>query len=67
MQHAGQVVVAGPMASMYPDPLFGQSVTVLGGIAVHGADELLQVVNKGGSGYFFGRWAEKMAIVSPHP
>jgi uncharacterized protein (DUF4213/DUF364 family) len=60
---ARQVIVAGPTASMYPDPLFGRGVTVLGGIAVHDADELLRVVGEGGSGYFFGRWAEKVAII----
>jgi len=36
---------------------------VLGGITVHDADELLRVVGEGGSGYFFGRWAEKVAII----
>jgi uncharacterized protein (DUF4213/DUF364 family) len=62
-QVARQVIVAGPTASMYPDPLFGRGVTVLGGITVHDADELLRVVGEGGSGYFFGRWAEKVAII----
>ena len=60
---ARQVIVAGPTASMYPDPLFERGVTVLGGIVVHDADELLRVVSEGGSGYFFGRWAEKVAII----
>jgi uncharacterized protein (DUF4213/DUF364 family) len=36
---ARQVIVAGPTASMYPDPLFDRGVTVLGGIAVHEIDE----------------------------
>jgi uncharacterized protein (DUF4213/DUF364 family) len=64
-QDARQVIVAGPTASMYPDPLFDRGVTVLGGITVHDADELLRVVSEGGSGYFFGRWAEKVAVVRP--
>jgi uncharacterized protein (DUF4213/DUF364 family) len=46
---------------MYLDPLFDRGVTVLGGIAVHDTDELLGVVGEGGSSYFFGRWAEKVA------
>lgn len=64
---ARQVIVAGPTASMYPDPLFDRGVTVLGGIAVYDADELLRVVGEGGSGYFFGRWAEKVAIIRRQP
>ncbi len=64
-RNARQVIVAGPTASMYPDPLFERGVTVLGGIAVRDADKLLRVVGEGGSGYFFGRWAEKVAIVRP--
>jgi uncharacterized protein (DUF4213/DUF364 family) len=47
---------------MYPDSLFDRGVTVLRGITVHDADGLLPVVSKGGSGYFFCRWAEKVAI-----
>ena len=62
---ARQVIVAGPTASMYPDPLFDRGVTVLGGMAVHNADELLWVVSEGGSGYFFGRWTEKVTIIKP--
>ena len=62
---ARQVIVAGPTASMYPGPLFDRGVTVLGGMAVHNADELLRVVSEGGSGYFFGRWAEKVTIIKP--
>ncbi len=31
---AREVIVAGPTASMYPDPLFARGVTVLGGIAI---------------------------------
>ena len=64
---AREVIVAGPTASMYPDPLFDRGVTVLGGIAVHDGDELLRVVSEGGSGYFFGRWAEKVAIIRSQP
>jgi uncharacterized protein (DUF4213/DUF364 family) len=50
---------------MYPDLLFDRGVTVLRGINVHDADGLLPVVSKGGSGYFFCRWAEKVAIIKP--
>jgi uncharacterized protein (DUF4213/DUF364 family) len=37
---ARQVIVSSLTASMYPDPLFDQGVTVLGGITVHDPDEL---------------------------
>ncbi len=64
---ARQVIVTRPTASMYPDLLSDRGVTVLGGIAVHDAAELSRVVGEGGSGYFFGRWAEKVAIIRPQP
>ncbi len=60
---AREVVLAGPTASMWPEPLFKRGVTVLGGIAVTDADRLLQVVSEGGSGYFFAGPARKIAIV----
>ncbi|MDP2744083.1 MAG: DUF364 domain-containing protein, partial [Dehalococcoidia bacterium] len=58
-----EVVLAGPTASMWPEPLFRRGVTALGGITVRDADRLLQVVGEGGSGYFFAGPARKMAIV----
>ncbi|MBI4334245.1 MAG: DUF364 domain-containing protein [Chloroflexi bacterium] len=60
---ARQIVLAGPTASMWPEPLFKRGVTVLGGITVNDADRLLQVVSEGGSGYFFSGPARKIAIV----
>lgn len=60
---AREVILAGPTASMWPEPLFRRGVTALGGISVLDADRLLQVVSEGGSGYFFSGPARKMAIV----
>jgi uncharacterized protein (DUF4213/DUF364 family) len=62
-QQAREIVLAGPTASMWPQPFFHRGVTVMGGIAVHDADTLLQVVSEGGSGYFFTGPARKIAIV----
>ena len=62
-RRAREVVLAGPTASMWPEPLFRRGVTVLGGITVSDADRLLQVVSEGGSGYFFTGPARKMSIV----
>lgn len=62
-QNAREVVLAGPTASMWPEPLFQRGVTVLGGITINDGDRLLQVVSEGGSGYFFSGPARKIAIV----
>lgn len=59
---AREVIVAGPTASMYPDPLFKRGVTVLGGIAIRDGEEMVRLVAEGGSGYFFGSTAEKVVL-----
>jgi uncharacterized protein (DUF4213/DUF364 family) len=58
-----EVIVAGPTASMYPDPLFARGVTVLGGIAIRDGDEMVRLVAEGVSGYFFGSCAEKVVMM----
>ena len=60
---AREVVVAGPTASMYPEPLFSRGVTVLGGITINDGDEMVRLVGEGGSGYFFDGCAEKVVVV----
>ena len=58
-----EVVVAGPTASMLPEPFFTRGVSVFGGITVTKPDELLDVISEGGSGYhFFGKSAERMVF-----
>ena len=58
-----EIIVTGPTVSMLPDAFFKRGVTSLGGIAVTKADELLDVLSEGGSGYhFFGRSAEQTVI-----
>lgn len=61
---AREIVLAGPTASMWPEPFFKRGVTVMGGISINNPDRLLQVVSEGGSGYFFSGPARKIAIVS---
>ena len=60
---AREIILAGPTASMWPDPFFKRGVTVMAGISINDADKLLQVVSEGGSGYFFTGLARKIAVV----
>ena len=58
-----RVIVTGPTASMLPDSFFAHGVTELGGIMVTKADELLDCISEGGSGYhFFGKSAERTIL-----
>lgn len=60
---AREIILAGPTASMWPEPFFKRGVTVMAGIFINDSDRLLQIVSEGGSGYFFTGPARKMAIV----
>jgi len=63
-----QIIVTGPTASMLPDALFSRGVTMVGGILVTKADELLDIISEGGSGYhFFGKSAERTVIYKGQP
>ncbi len=58
-----EILVTGPTASMLSEPLFAKGVTMTGGIIVTKADELLDIISEGGSGYhFFGKYAERSVI-----
>ena len=58
-----EILVTGPTASMLPDAFFARGVTMLGGIQVTRADELLDIISEGGSGYhFFGKYADRTVI-----
>lgn len=58
-----EILVTGPTASMLPEPLFDKGVTMAGGILVTKADEVLDILCEGGSGYhFFGKSAERTVI-----
>ena len=58
-----EIIVTGPTVSMLPDAFFQRGVTSLGGIVVTKADELLDLLCEGGSGYhFFGKYAEQTVV-----
>lgn len=58
-----EIGVIGPTASLLPDALFERGVRVLGGVWVKKADELLDVLAAGGSGFhFFDHLAPRMLI-----
>ena len=57
------IVVVGPTASVYPEPLFKRGVTVLGGVQVTDASKMIHLIGEAGSGYdFFELCAEKIII-----
>jgi uncharacterized protein (DUF4213/DUF364 family) len=61
-----EIAVIGPTASLLPDALFERGVRVLGGVWVKKADELLDVLAAGGSGYhFFDQLAPRIVIEKP--
>ena len=58
-------VMAGPTAPQWPFPIFRRGESVLGGIRVLNATDLLTIVGQGGSGYLFEKAAEKMCVIDP--
>ena len=62
-RNARDVVIVGPTASVYPEPLFKRGVTVLGGVRVTDAAKMIHLIGEAGSGYdFFDQCAEKIVI-----
>lgn len=62
-RNARDIVVVGPTASVYPEPLFNRGVTVLGGVRVTDASKMIHLIGEAGSGYdFFEQCAEKVVI-----
>lgn len=60
---ARDIVVVGPTASVYPEPLFKRGVTVLGGVKITNAMKMIHLIGEAGSGYdFFEKCAEKIVI-----
>ena len=57
------MVLVGPTASQYPEAFFRRGVSLLGGIRVTGADDLLDLLAEAGSGYhFFGKCADRVTL-----
>ena len=62
-KNAREIVVVGPTASVYPEPLFKRGVTVLGGVRVTDAPKMIHLIGEAGSGYdFFEKCAEKIVM-----
>jgi len=62
-RNARDIVIVGPTASVYPEPLFKRGVTVLGGVRITDASKMIHLIGEAGSGYdFFEQCAEKIVI-----
>ena len=60
---ASEIVIVGPTASVYPEPLFARGVTVMGGVRIVDAAKMIHLIGEAGSGYdFFENCAEKIVI-----
>ncbi len=60
---ANEIVVVGPTASVYPEPLFKRGVTVMGGVRITDAAKMIHLIGEAGSGYdFFENCADKIVI-----
>jgi uncharacterized protein (DUF4213/DUF364 family) len=62
-KRANRIVVVGPTASVYPEPLFKRGVTVLGGVRVTNPSKMIHLIGEAGSGYdFFENCAERIIL-----
>ena len=62
-KNASEIIVVGPTASVYPEPLFARGVTVMGGVRIADAAKMIHLIGEAGSGYdFFENCAEKIVI-----
>jgi len=60
---ANEIVVVGPTASVYPEPLFARGVTVMGGVRITDAAKMIHLIGEAGSGYdFFDNCADKIIM-----
>ncbi len=60
---ANEIVVVGPTASVYPEPLFARGVTVMGGVKITDAARMIHLIGEAGSGYdFFENCADKVIM-----
>ena len=62
-EKANEIVVVGPTASIYPEPLFARGVTVMGGVRITDAARMIHLIGEAGSGYdFFENCADKIIM-----
>jgi len=60
---ASEIIVVGPTASVYPEPLFKRGVTVMGGVKITDAAKMIHLIGEAGSGYdFFENCADKVIM-----
>jgi uncharacterized protein (DUF4213/DUF364 family) len=58
---AREIVLVGPTASLYPEPLFKRGITTIGGIKINNADKVMEIVSQGGSGYdLFEKYTDRV-------
>lgn len=63
LKPGAQAAVIGPTATLVAAPYRARGVTVVGGTRVRAADELLEMLAEGGSGYhFFGKTVERVTL-----
>lgn len=66
LRPGAEVAVIGPTATLVSEPFARRGVTVIGGTRVRAADELLELLAEGGSGYhFFGKTVERVTLRLP--
>jgi uncharacterized protein (DUF4213/DUF364 family) len=56
------VMLAGPTASLLPDPFFAAGVDIMAGVAITEPERALRVVSEGGAGYFFQTCTRKRCL-----
>lgn len=62
-EKASEIVVVGPTASVYPEPLFKRGVTVMGGVRITDPARMIHLIGEAGSGYdFFDSCADKVIM-----
>ena len=63
LRPGAEAAVIGPTATLIAEPFARRGVTVLGGTRVREADELLELLAEGGSGYhLFGKTVERVTL-----
>jgi len=65
-ENAREVAIAGPTASMIPDPLFSRGATITGGIKIINVQRLLQIISEGGGVPHFKNACKQIIIKPKH-
>ncbi|MDX9715106.1 MAG: DUF364 domain-containing protein [Dissulfurispiraceae bacterium] len=66
LKPGAEAAIIGPTATLISDPYRRRGITAVGGTRVLAADELLELLSEGGSGYhFFGKTVERVTLRLP--